>query len=308
MRDEARSRGGERGRGPREGGAGRIWRKSSGAVAVCAVVCALGACVRPAAVGSYARAAGKTAAEFPALAADMHASCLRLEGYRESRQGDGWLDPADLVPRCAEREKAVKRTVTVERVLASYFTALAGLADDKVTSYDRSIGELAGSLEDDARLDGKQVRAVADLAAFAASVATDGYRRSKLTHVIAIQNANVATVIDALTEIVGTDYASILGLEEAGMNSFYRSALTEAAAGEPLAAILVRDTRDARAAVLGEKRQALAAYVRALATMKAGHQRLYESRSHLDAKALVGELAGYATQLEAMIPALHKAF
>lgn len=273
-----------------------------------AFVCAMGACVRPAAVGRYARAAGKTTAEFPALAADMQASCLRLEGYRESREGAGWFDRADLEPRCAERRKVVNRTVAVERVLAGYFTALAGLADGKVVAYEGSIDNLAGSLEDDAHLDRKRVRAVADLAAFAASVGTDGYRHARLTSVIEKQNANVAIVIDALTQIVGTDYASILGVEEAGMESYYRSALAEGAEHEPLAALIVHDTYDSRATALAEKRSALSAYVKALATMKAGHQKLYESRHDLDAKALAAELAGYAAQLEDMIPALHKAF
>lgn len=288
--------------------AGRIRRASSGTLLGCTMACALGGCVQPAAVGRYARAAEKTAAEFPALAADMQASCLRLEGYRESREGDGWFDRADLEPRCTERAKAVSRTVAVEHVLAGYFTALAGLADGKVVSYDRSIDQLAGSLEDDAGLDPKQVRAVADLAAFAASVATDAYRRSKLTNVIEEQNANVAIVIDALAQIVGADYANILDIEEAGMESFYRSALAEGAEHEPLAAILVREARDSHAAELRDKRAALATYVKALATMKTGHQRLYESRRDLDAGELAGELAGYAAQLEEMVPALRDAF
>ena len=282
--------------------------RGAGWVAVAGAVMVLAGCVHPAAVGRYARAAGATAAEFPALADDMRASCIRLEGYRESREGAGWFERNDLEPRCAERAKAVKHAVTVERVLGSYFSALAGLADDRVVSYDRNIDRLTGSLEDDAKLDGEQVRAVGELAAFAASVATDGYRHVKLTNAIEEQNANVVTVIDALSEIVGTDYASILDLETTGMNSFYRSALAEGAEREPLAAVLVRDARDARATALNEKRSAIASYVRALATMKAGHQRLYESRRQLDAKALAADLASYAAQLEEMIPALREAF
>jgi hypothetical protein len=115
-------------------------------------------------------------------------------------------------------------------------------------------------------------------------------------------------VIDALTEIVRTDYASILDVEATGMDAFYRSALTEGAAREPLAAILVRDARDARASALREKRNALTAYVKALGTMKAGHQRLYDSRHDLDAAKLAGDLADYSTQLEKLIPALREAF
>ena len=42
--------------------------------------------------------------------------------------------------------------------------------------------------------------------------------------------------------------------------------------------------------------------------MKAGHQRLYDSRHDLNAKALARELADYAAQLEKMVPALRDAF
>ncbi|HEY9449106.1 MAG TPA: hypothetical protein VIQ60_05105 [Gemmatimonadaceae bacterium] len=308
MRDGARSMGWIR-RAPGRAGVGRSLGHGAARL-YCAItlVGALGACVQPAAVGRYARAAGKTAAEFPALASDMSASCSRLEAYRASRSGDGWFDQADLEPRCTEREAAVRRAVAVNRVLAGYFTALAGLADDDVSSYDHELDQLAHSLIDDARLDRKQVSAVADLAAFAAEVATDGYRRVKLGRAIEDQNANVATVIDALAVIVGTDYTSILRDEGAGMESFYRTALAESAGREPLAAILVRDSFDEREAALHGKLSALATYVRALQTMKAGHQRLYDARGHLDAKALTGELSDYAARLEDMAVALRKAF
>lgn len=281
-----------------------------GARMVVAIVVVVGGCVSTGGVGRYAKAAGETAAEFPALAEDMTASCVRLESYREAREGKGWGWPerADLEKRCAARERAVRRAVAVDRVLARYFAALGALADDKVVKYGASIDDLADALEDDAQLDQEKVRAVSDLAAFTASVATDGYRHLKLTRVIEEQNANVAAVIDALTDIVGRDYANILDLEAAGMDAFYRTALMEDAEREPLAAILVRDRRDERAERLREKRSALDAYVKALATMKKGHQRLYDSRHDLDAKQLVGELADYATQLEKMIPALRDAF
>ncbi|HEU4584852.1 MAG TPA: hypothetical protein VFR95_03835 [Gemmatimonadaceae bacterium] len=279
-----------------------------GARMVMAMVVVMGGCVRTGGVGSYARAAGETAAEFPALAQEMTASCVRLEGYREAREGKGWADRGDLEKRCADRERAVRRAVAVDRVLASYFAALGALAEEKVVKYDASIDDLADALEDDAKLDAKKVRAVSDLAAFTASVATDGYRKLTLTKVIEDQNANVAAVVDALADIVGKDYTNILDLEAAGMDAFYRSALVEGAEREPLAAILVRDRRDERAAQLEAKRAALDAYVKALATMKKGHQRLYDSRRDLDAKRLAGELADYAAQLEKMISALRDAY
>jgi len=286
-----------------------------GAWVIAAMVIASG-CVRTGAVGRYAKAAGETAAELPALAEEMRASCVRLEGYREARKGavDGergagaWFARSDLEGRCTERAKAAKRAVVVGRALASYFAALGALADDKVVKYDASVDDLADALEEDARLDGDRVRAVSGLASFAASVATDGYRHLKLSRVIEEQNGNVSTAVDALVEIVGTDYASFLELETTGMESFYRSVLAEGAAREPLAAILVLDARDGKAAALEEKRAVLGKYVKALGTMKSGHRRLYASRRDLNAAVLARELAEDATQLEKLATALREAF
>ena len=279
-----------------------------GARMVVGIVVVVSGCVRTGAVGRYAKAAGATAEEFPALADDMKASCVRLEGYRAAREGKGWVENSGLEKLCAARGRTVGRAVAVERVLGRYFAALGALADGEVVEYHGEIDDLADALEDDAKLDRKKVKAVSDLAEFVASVTTDGYRHLELTRAIEEQNGNVGTVIDALTEIVGTDYAGILDLEATGMDAFYRSALTESAEREPLAAILVRDARDERAAALDEKREALAKYVRALGTMKAGHQRLYDSRHDLRAKAVARELADYAAQLEKMVPALREAF
>jgi hypothetical protein len=51
------------------------------------VIVILSGCVRTGAVGRYARASGVTAGEFPRLAEEMRACCVRLEGYREGREG-----------------------------------------------------------------------------------------------------------------------------------------------------------------------------------------------------------------------------
>jgi len=273
-----------------------------------AAVVVAGGCASTRAVGRYAKASGETAAEFPALAEGMTASCVRLEGYRAAREGSGWYDEADLAKRCAARERAVKRAVAVDKVLARYFTALGALANDDVVKYDVPVDDLADALADDAGLDAGKVRAVSDLAAFTLSASADGYRHLELTRVIEDQNANVIAVIDALGDIVGTDYANILDLEVAGMDAFYRAALTEGAAREPLAAIPVRDARAERARSLGAQRAAVDAFVKSLATMKKGHQRLFEERHDLAAKKLAGELADYATTLEKLIPALQDAF
>lgn len=272
------------------------------------VVLPAGGCVSTGAVARYARASGETAAAFPVLAEGMTASCMRLERYRESREGEAWFDDADLAGRCAPRERAVKRAVAVDRVLASYFAALGALADDGVVKYSTAVDGLADALAEDARLDAKRVRAVSDLAAFAASASTDGYRHLELTRVIEEQNANVIAVIEALGEIVGSDYANILDLEAAGMDAYYRAALVEGAEREPLAAVLVRDRRAERAEALHARRAAVDAFVKALGTMKKGHQRLFDSRRDLNAKKVAAELSGYAAEMEKLLVALDEAF
>lgn len=278
------------------------------AVAAAFVAVLSTACVRPTAVASFAAAAGRTSAQLPDVASDLYASCLRFEGYKAARRGDGWYEPADLAPPCAGRDSAVRRVVAMNRVLAGYWSALGALADDRVVGYDKELARLATALNADAGVPRDRARGVTGLAAFLGTAVTEAYRRGQLERAIESQHENVALVVEGLHEIFATDYANALEVEHQGMALFYHALWREAATREPIAAALLRDARDERDAALVRKQAALADLADALRDVRAGHERLYASRHDLNAPALVGDLATYAARLDAAVRALQKAF
>ena len=193
-------------------------------------------------------------------------------------------------------------------MLSAYFAALESLAANKVTDFDGDVDALGAAVRDGGGFDKAQVSAIDVLAKYASSRTTDGYRRKKLRDAIASQNDNVQTLIAALHEIVARDFAQLLENDVAAQTSFYRAALAENTATDPLAAILVRDAYDARAVALAEQTAAVRALSQALLTVGRGHQALYDSRNRLGAKALLSTVVSNARELDAAIARVDKAF
>ena len=265
-------------------------------------------CTSPAAVSRYARSATLVTARLPDVADALLASCRRTASYRLRRAGSDWYGDDSLRVACAGRDSALRSIVRANRVLSAYFAALESLAANKVTDFDGDVDALGAAVRDGGGFDRAQVSAIDALAKYASSRTTDGYRRKKLRDAIASQNDNVQTLIAALHEIVARDFAQLLENDVAAQTSFYRAALAENTATDPLAAILVRDAYDARAAALTEQTAAVRALSQALLTVGRGHQALYDSRNRLGAKALLSTVVSNARELDAAIARVDKAF
>ena len=113
---------------------------------------------------------------------------------------------------------------------------------------------------------------------------------------------------NGLRDIISRDYRQILNIESLAANDFYHTSVNESREREPLAAVLVLRDRDDRIAELTKKREAIAAYVRALDAVRDGHQKLYDHRNELRAKVLAAELADQTETLQRISRQLEKAF
>ena len=264
------------------------------------------ACVQPSEVGRFAKSASETTAEFPPVAKDMYASCLRFEAYKAQRLS-GWYDNESLRMPCASRDSAIAGVLAANKVLGAYFSALAKLADDNVVSTDREIGGLAAIVKKSG-LNAAQVDAVAELTKYLTSTLLDAYRRGKIGDAVASQNGNVVLVTNGLRDIISRDYRQILDIEARAANDFYHASVNESRDREPLAAVLVLRDRDDRIVELAKKREAIAAYVRALDAVRDGHQKLYDHRNDLRAKVLSAELADQIETLQRISRQLERAF
>jgi hypothetical protein len=264
------------------------------------------ACVQPSEVGRFAKSASETTGEFPPVAKEMYASCLRFEAYKAQRIS-GWYDNESLRMPCASRDSAVAGVLAANKVLGAYFSALAKLADDNVVTTDNEIGGLAAIVKKSG-LNSAQVDAVAELTKYLTSTLLDTYRRGKIGDAVASQNANVVLVANGLRDVISRDYRQILDIESRAANDFYHTSVNESRDREPLAAILVLRDRDDHIAELAKKRESIASYVRALDAVRDGHQKLYDHRRQLRAKVLSAELADQIETLQRISRELQRAF
>jgi len=269
---------------------------------------ATASCTSPAAVRRYATSATTVTTKIPTVTDALSASCRRTESYRLRRASSSWYGDDSVRVACAARDRALRDVVRVNSVLAGYLHALSALAADRVTNLGAPVNSAGAATADAGLLDTAQAKAVAALARFASSRVTDGYRRSTLRAVITDENANVQVVTAALHEIIERDFAQLLGNDDAAETSFYRAALTESSATEPLAAILVRDSYDERQALLDERRQAVAALARAVLAVGRGHQVLYDARNHLGSKELLKATLTSAHDLDDALAKVARAF
>ena len=265
-------------------------------------------CTSPAAVSRYTKSASLVTAKLPDVAEALSRSCRRTASYRLRRTSSDWYGDDSLHAACTSRDAALRTVTRANRVLSAYFAALESLADNKLTDYDARVDALGSAVGEAGDFDAKQVKAIEALAKFASSRATDGYRRTRLRDALAAQNENVQTVTGALHEILDRDFAQLLDNDVAAQTTFYRAALAESSAVDPLTAILVRDAYDERAAQLAERSAAVRSLAQALLTVGRGHQALHDSRNHLGGKKLLAAIVSNARELDTAIARVNKAF
>jgi hypothetical protein len=271
------------------------------------LVATVAACVRPSAVVRYAESASRTTEEFPQLAREIHASCLRVEAYKAQRKSE-WYDEVTFRRACATRDTAVFGLIQANDVIAAYLKALASIAGNSGASLEPQTGRFVKLLAGKAGFNEPQADAAERLAEFVASKSVEGFKRRELSRVIAAHNADVQTVVSTLLRIVTQDFPSAFNVESTAQDNFYRTSLAEFGEREPLAAILVREQRDRRAMELMNKRRAITSYAAALRRIQSGHQKLYDERNHLDAPALAVELIRAAKELDSITRELDRAF
>jgi hypothetical protein len=271
------------------------------------VVLVVASCASPVAIHRYAGSAALVTGRVPDVADALSASCHRTASYRLQRT-TGWFDADSVDTACAGRDSATRSLARANRALSVYFAALEALADGKVLKLDEQVDALADATREAAGFDRKQVGAVDALARFAATRAADGYRRTRLRDAIASQNENVQTITTAMHDVLERDFARYLANDGQAQSMFYRAALTESSAREPLTAILVRDSFDERETELAERTRAVRALGQAMLTVGRGHQALYDARDHLGGKTLLAAIVANARELDSAMKRVEKAF
>lgn len=264
-------------------------------------------CASPVAIHRYAGSAALVTGKLPDVADAIAASCHRTASYRLQRT-TAWFGPDSVAAACAGRDSATRSLSRVNRVLAGYLAALEALADGKVPKLDEQVADLADATRDAAGFDKKQVSAIDALARFASTRSADTYRRTRLRDAIVSQNDNVQAITTAMHDILERDFARYLANDGQAQSMFYRAALTESSAREPLTAILVRESFDERESELAERSRAVRALAQAMLTVGRGHQALYDARDHFGGRAVLAAIVANARELDSAMKRVEKAF
>src|SRR5262249_35471454 len=151
--------------------------------------------------------------QFPPVVRDLTASCIRKQ--LADRPVDEIKDASgEARQACKEFSDLELSLLAALDVLINYLNALNQLASHEVVSYDNQIDGFAAKLQAAGRFGDGPVTAIKGLAKFLVDAAASGYQRKKLGSAIKVADADVATLTNALSTIVGGDYPRVLAVEE----------------------------------------------------------------------------------------------
>ncbi len=175
-------------------------------------------------------------------------------------------------------------------LVSDYMAALNALAANGVTEYSKDVRTLTEALEDTGVVSGPTVGAAGKLATTLLEAATNAWRRYQVTRLIEQANDPLQTLLAGeLASIVGEDFRRDLAIERQFLDRYFEDLLRDPesdAAGR--AALnewfILRKEENAR------RQAAIDAYLVILDKVAEGHQRLYEERNDLAAKALAKDL------------------
>lgn len=294
------------------------------------------ACANLSAIQKFTGIAAQASEKFGVLAGDIAGSCLRQHYYDKQRAQFGELrrretDPSKLVTvadlqfkgsslasQCIRHGEGEKRLVEANKVLVGYLQAMAELAADDLTSYDKSIDGLGEAFTNGNIFNEPEVTAVKGLTKLIIKIATEGYRQKKLKSVIGDYNDEINLLTAGLKRIVTDDYVRLLNLERDSLRRYYQGGIDDylrvmranpiGQEMDSLPMAQIKATWDQEEAALQKKLQAAEAYGKVLDNIAKGHQDLYDKRNTLSDKQVLGLALQYGKTIYSVVQDFQKAF
>jgi hypothetical protein len=213
-----------------------------------------------------------------------------------------------------ERLKQAEQLKLYHRAIEGYMTALADLAGDQVTAYDKELGGLVDSAAKGSLIAKDETASLKAISGLLADAATDYYRQRKLHEVIERANAPLQDVLRDLTAIM-EGYGAAIEDERAAFTAYYQLLIATARENgqqppgtmkEPAAAQLISDTFDAQAPSFETRKKAVDAYLKTLKTIAEAHQNLYDNRDRLSSDNLLAATKNYSKKIRDAYKAFHQ--
>ena len=175
-------------------------------------------------------------------------------------------------------------------LISDYMAALNALAADDVTEYSRDVRTLTKALEDTGVVSGPTVGAAGKLATTLLEAATNAWRRYQVTRLIEQANDPLQTLLGGeLASIVGEDFRRDLAIERQFLDRYFEDLLRDPE-GDATGRAALNEWFILRKEENARRQAAIDAYLVILDKVAEGHQRLYDERNDLAAKALAKDL------------------
>ncbi len=213
-----------------------------------------------------------------------------------------------------ERLQQAEQLKLYHRAIEGYMTALADLAGDQVTAYDKELGGLVDSAAKGSLIAKDETASLKAISGLLADAATDYYRQRRLHEVIERANAPLQEILRHLTAMV-EGYSAAIEDERAAFTAYYRLLIATARENgqrppgtmrEPAAAQLISDTFDAQAPSFDTRKKAVNAYLKTLKTIAEAHQNLYDNRDSLSNDNLLAAIKNYSKRIRDSYKAFHQ--
>ncbi|MBM3486333.1 MAG: hypothetical protein FJX67_06825 [Alphaproteobacteria bacterium] len=190
----------------------------------------------------------------------------------------------------------------MQQAVLEYMDALGRLAGDESVNYDRELDQLGRAASSVRFLDGGQGNAVGGIARLLVRAGTDGWRRSRVTALIAEANPHVQTVTGALRRLAEQGWREDAETESAAVRNHFQRIARESR--DPAGIEALGDLGDRRGREVEARRCVIDAYVQGVGRIAAGHQRLADAGAAIDRDEAIDVVRRHARELKALGPLL----
>lgn len=261
-------------------------------------------CNTPEGVAVFCAASSTTLTEAAPVLRDLGGSCLRAKNLEKDV---ATFDPVASDPACAEVDKQAEGAVAAAALLSRYFDALNTLAAVNTLKTGSDSSALVAEATAAFGANTTAQSALTSIAGFLTNAGTRSYQQKALARDLTTASANVATITDALTTIVQTNYLhQELGNEEQKLTVRYRGFAQQHPDGTVL--LHLEERFDADHTRLNERRASAEALLTSLGTIKSAVANLAANPRSLKARQLDLLLKPYTEQLQTNLPEIQKAF
>ena len=267
----------------------------------------IGGCDTTDAISKYCATSITTVSSVTTILSDMGPSCLREVNAAKYAP---FTLPVTSDPNCNDVSNQQDAAIAAAKLLSEYISALNSLSTVGTSTPSTDAGTLATNAAAIPGATSDQKTAISALAQDLTKGLLVAYQSKKITEDIPKAQDHIDKITDALINVIQENYSKqLLGSESEKVTAGYNDFLGTLPQNQVPEAKLILDERwQANQQSIQSKQAAATSAIAALKTMRTGFDTLATNAPKMKLKDIAGMLEPYATELQALIPQMQKAF